>query len=241
MENQTETRIRIDGIELKPLTVIIGKNPVEKSLLLRNLWTSAPANGSVYLPAGRACTADGYIFGRPIRLTRSSELLLRDIGVELRVAPSAIYITTRSGKRFELAHAPLNIKEVVMTVLTLSSDDFRFIFIEEPEAHLHPHAQRLMARVIAEAVNSGKIVTLTTNSDYLISEFNNLIALSALGDVRRKLGYRESETIRPEAVAAYLVKADGTVERLKVDDAGIPEDEFARVAEEILEVRNELY
>ena len=44
-------------------------------------------------------------------------------------------------------------------------------------------------------------------------------------------------------VAAYLVKAEGgraVVERLEVDETGIPEDEFAKVAEEILETRNEL-
>jgi hypothetical protein len=42
-------------------------------------------------------------------------------------------------------------------------------------------------------------------------------------------------------VAVYRVKNDGTVEQLEVDDAGIPEDEFTKVAEEILRIRNELY
>jgi predicted ATPase len=227
-------------IEIKPLTILIGKN-MEKSLLLRRLWASAAANDAVYLPAGRACAADGYIFDQPIRLTRSAELLLRDIGVELHVALSTVYVKTLSGRKIELEYAPPSIREVITAVLALSSDDFRFIFIEEPEAHLHPSAQRLMAKTIAEAVNRGKFVVLATNSDYLIGEFNNLIALSALEDVRRKLGYRESEILRPEMVAVYLVKDDGAVERLDVDDSGIPEDEFAKVAIEILEVRNELY
>jgi predicted ATPase len=237
MGNQTELKFNAD-IELKPLTIIIGKT-VEKSLLLHHLWAVA-ANGATYLPANRTCVADGFI-NRPIGLTRSAELLLRDIGIELYVAPSAVYVKTSSGRRIELAYAPPSIKEVIAVVLALSSDDFRLIFVEEPEAHLHPSAQRIMARVIAEAVNSGKFVILATNSDYLISEFNNLIALSALEDVRRKLGYRESETIKPEMVAVYRVKNDGTVEQLEVDDAGIPEDEFVKVAEEILRIRNELY
>jgi len=40
------------------------------------------------------------------------------------------------------------------------------------------------------------------------------------------------------------VKAEGNrtvVEQLEVDYAGIPEDEFARVAKEILKIRNEIY
>ena len=236
MGNQIELKFNAD-IELKPLTIIIGKT-VEKSLLLHHLWAVA-VNGATYLPANRTCVADGFI-NRPIGLTRSAELLLRDIGIELYATPFAVYVKTSSGRRIELAYAPPSIKEVIAVVLALSSDDFRLIFVEEPEAHLHPSAQRLMARVIAEAVNSGKTVVTSTNSDYLIGEFNNLIALSALEDVRKKLGYRDVEILRPEMVAVYIVKSDGTVQRLEVDN-DIPEDEFAKVAEEVLEIRNELY
>jgi hypothetical protein len=52
-------------------------------------------------------------------------------------------------------------------------------------------------------VNNGKFVALTTHSDYLISEFSNLIALSNVSkDVRKKLSYRDAEVLEPEAVAA---------------------------------------
>jgi predicted ATPase len=155
------------------------------------------------------------------------------------------YVKTWSGKRLKLAHAPSGIREVIMVIFALSFEDFCFVFMEEPEAHLHPSAQRLLARAIAEAVNNGKFVALTTYSDYLISEFSNLVALSNVSkNVRKKLSYRDAEVLKPEAVAAYLVRAEGNravVERLEVDYTGIPEDEFARVAEEILEIRNELH
>ena len=188
-------------------------------------------------------------YRRSRKLTESANLLLRDMGIELDIATKwgkpVVYVKTWSGKRLELAHAPSGIREVIMVIFALSSEDFRFVFIEEPETHLHPSAQRLLARAVAEAVNNGKFVALTTHSDYLISEFNNLIALSNVSkDVIKKLSYRDAEVLKPEAVAAYLVKAEGNravVERLEVDFTGIPEDEFARVAEEILEIRNELY
>lgn len=191
--------------------------------------------------------SDEYRMSR--KLTEGANLLLRDMGIELdTAAPGGIpvvYVKTWSGKRLELAHAPSGIREIITAIFALSSEAFRFVFMEEPEAHLHPSAQRLLARAIAEAVNNGKFVALTTHSDYLISEFSNLVALSNVSkDVRKKLSYRDAEVLKPEAVAAYLVKAEGNravVERLEVDYTGIPEDEFARVAEEILEIRNELY
>ncbi len=191
--------------------------------------------------------SDEYRWSR--KLTEGANLLLRDMGIELdTAAPGGIpvvYVKTWSGKRLELAHAPSGIREIITAIFALSSGAFRFVFMEEPEAHLHPSAQRLLARAIAEAVNNGKFVALTTHSDYLINEFSNLVALSNVSkDVRKKLSYRDAEVLKPEAVAAYLVKAEGNravVERLEVDYTGIPEDEFARVAEEILEIRNELY
>jgi hypothetical protein len=231
-------KLKIFDLELRPLTIIIGKT-VEKSLLLSQL--ASATTDAIFLPSGRACVE---AFNMPVRLMRSTELLLRDIGIELYVS-SAVYVKTSSGKRLELAHAPPSIREIIMVIFAISSKDFRFVFIEEPEAHLHPSAQRILARAVAEAVNNGKFVVLTTNSDYLLGELNNLIALSnAPEGVRKKLGYRDVEVLRPEAVAAYLVKAEGNravVERLEVDYTGIPEDEFARVAEEILRVRNEIY
>jgi len=191
--------------------------------------------------------SDEYRMSR--KLTEGANLLLRDMGIELDIAAPGgnpvVYVKTWSGKRLELAHAPSGIREIITTIFALSFEAFRFVFMEEPEAHLHPSAQRLLARAIAEAVNNGKFVALTTHSDYLINEFSNLVALSnASKDVRKKLSYRDAEVLKPEAVAAYLVKAEGNravVERLEVDYTGIPEDEFARVAEEILEIRNELY
>jgi len=226
MENpKTEVvKLKISDLELRPLTIIIGKT-VEKSFLLSQL-ASAITN-AVFLPADRTCHIVDVSL---IRLTKSAEQLLRDVGMELRVSPSAVYIETSSGKRFELAHAPPSIRDIITVILALSSKDFRFVIIESPEAYLHPNTQRILARVIAEAVNSGKFVTLSTNSDYLLGELNNLIALSNAPNLIKKLGYRDAEVIKPEAVIAYLVRGDGTVEQLQVDALGI----FAKVAEEIL-------
>lgn len=53
------------------------------------------------------------------------------------------------------------------------------IVLEEPESHLHLHAQRVMARAIARLVNMGVKVIITTHSDTFLQQINLLIQISA--------------------------------------------------------------
>ena len=170
-----------------------------------------------------------------------------------------IYVRMWSGKIVPLALAPSGIREVVTGILALTMiigmREYPYarrlmfllnIFIEEPEAHLHPKAQKMLARIIAQAVNTkSKRVIITTHSDYLLSALNNHILLSRLPpERRRELGYSEREALPPEYVAAYLMRIDGdkaVVERLEISEDGIPEDEFAKVSEELLGERSRIY
>jgi AAA15 family ATPase/GTPase len=171
-----------------------------------------------------------------------------------------IYVRMWSGKIVPLALAPSGIREMVTGILALTMivgirEYFHpyarpmfllNIFIEEPEAHLHPKAQKMLARIIARAVNTkSKRVIITTHSDYLLSALNNHILLSRLPPERlRGLGYSEKEAIPSEYVAAYLTRIDGdkaVVERLEISEDGIPEDEFAKVSEELLGERSRIY
>lgn len=55
------------------------------------------------------------------------------------------------------------------------------LFIEEPEIHLHPSAQREMVKVIALMVNRGFRVVLTTHSMSVLYTLNNLLQASLVG------------------------------------------------------------
>lgn len=50
------------------------------------------------------------------------------------------------------------------------------IFIEEPEAHLHPEAQVILIECFAELINNGAKLIITSHSNYIFSKLNNLIA-----------------------------------------------------------------
>ncbi len=172
--------------------------------------------------------------------------LLRELGCTLEVVFEkgvyTVYVRTWTGKRLPLPQAPSGIRESLTVALALASKkDPQLVVIEEPEAHLHPRAQLLLSRLIARAVNKyGKTVLITTHSDYVVYTINNLITLSQSLEKAEKLGYQRTEVLDPGKVVAYLVKAEegkAVLEHLEVSSTGIPEDEFAKIAEELAEER----
>ena len=176
-------------------------------------------------------------------------LLLRELGFEPDIVEEfgipRIYVKTWADQRLPLERAPSGIRETLPVILALLSRNTSIIYAEEPEAHLHPKAVRLVPRLMAYAINElGKNVRITTHSDILISQINNLIAMSADPEGARELGYEPSELLRPELVRAYwLRRANGYVEvvELPVNETGFDEVEFAEVAEDLFVERSEVY
>jgi predicted ATPase len=50
------------------------------------------------------------------------------------------------------------------------------LFIEEPEAHLHPEAQTILMECFIDLVNMGTKLVITSHSNYMFQKLNNLIA-----------------------------------------------------------------
>ena len=174
------------------------------------------------------------------------ELNFRPVVVE-ELGPPRIYVETWTGLKLPLEKAPSGIRELLPAVLAILDRSRPLIYIEEPEAHLHPRAVRLVPRLMAYAINRlGKQVRITTHSDILVSQVNNLIAMSADPEGARELGYEPSELLRPEQVRAYWLRRaeDGDhveVVELSVSETGFDEVEFAEVAEDLFIERGEVY
>lgn len=81
------------------------------------------------------------------------------------------------------------------------------IIIDEPEMNLHPDNQILLARVFAKLHNNGFRLIISTHSDYIIREINNLIMSShesqIVRQVANKIGYTDDFKINPKSVGCY--------------------------------------
>jgi AAA ATPase domain len=111
------------------------------------------------------------------------------------------------------------------------------VVVEEPEAHLHPDNQRLLAQALVKLVRRGLQVIVTTHSDYFVEQVSNFVRLGSLPDLRARLGYDADDYLDAGEVGAYLFRSPtpagpSRVEALPVtSDEGIPGDVFARVTE----------
>ncbi len=152
-----------------------------------------------------------------------------------------IAYTTAAGQ-FTLEHSSSMVSELAPLVLFLKYliDPGDLLILEEPESHLHPAAQRQLARGIVRLVNAGVQVLITTHSDIMISQINNLLALrQASPELVEQGGFDHEDILQPGQVGAYLFRYNQelggceTVD-LEIDsDTGIDEDQFASVFEAI--------
>jgi hypothetical protein len=109
------------------------------------------------------------------------------------------------------------------------------VFVEEPEIHLHPRAQRRMVEILALLVHHGFRVVVTTHSLTVLYALNNLLQAGRLGDDVREPDLPPVELrLRAEDVSVYAF-AEGKAPRqlMDVESAFISEAELGRVDEEL--------
>ena len=100
------------------------------------------------------------------------------------------------------------------------------IIIDEPEMNLHPNSQILLVHIFAKLLNSDLKLLISTHSDYIIREFNNLIMASSLNneDLISKHRYTNDILVNKDDVNVYYfqykTKKNVDVEAVDVTDTG---------------------
>ena len=125
------------------------------------------------------------------------------------------------------------------------------IIIDEPELNLHPDQQVKLVRIFGKMINRGFRFLISTHSDYIIKELNNLIMLSNNEHVVKKvgseLGYMENESINPQDVTAYYFAYKTktakfvTVQEEAVDKFGFAVPSIDKVIAQINKSSEELF
>ena len=116
------------------------------------------------------------------------------------------------------------------------------LILEEPESHLHPAAQRQLARGIVRLVNAGVRVLITTHSETFVSQINHLLRISyASKRWLREHDFEPEDCITHDQVGAYQFAWDeeqggSVVKRLEVHkDIGIDDPLFNDVINALYE------
>lgn len=124
------------------------------------------------------------------------------------------------------------------------------VIIDEPELNLHPDSQIALARLFARMIHSDLRLLISTHSDYIIRELNNLIMISSpkvnVKEVAIKCGYNpDVESLSPSDVGAYLFqKGDDhmvTVKELAVEEDGFEVETIDNVIAQLNKQSEELY
>ena len=141
---------------------------------------------------------------------------------------------------FTLDHTSSMVSELAPLVLFLKYlvTTGNLLILEEPESHLHPGAQRQMARGIARLVNAGIKVIITTHSDMFVAQINNLLRLSyASKRWIKEHKFLPQDCLNKDQISASLFHYDkelggSVITPLAIDsETGIDEEEFVREIE----------
>lgn len=111
------------------------------------------------------------------------------------------------------------------------------IYFDEPEAHLHPAAQKAVVEIIACLVHQQKTqFVLTTHSPYILYAINVLLQAHEVQSAGQSLppNIAPQALLAPNQVAAYRFSPDGTVHSIKDPETNlIDEEELDRVADDL--------
>ncbi len=117
-----------------------------------------------------------------------------------------------------------------------------FIVIDEPELNLHPDNQVIIARIIAKIVNKGFKVLISTHSDYIIRELNNLIMLKSKPSFAKKYNYTDDTLLSHTKVEALLFHYNTRKSvSLEVTDTGFEIETIDNVINELNERSQDLF
>ena len=120
------------------------------------------------------------------------------------------------------------LKYIVANRQNVGSESSAVLFIEEPEAHLHPNNQVKLMEIFTELTSAGITLVMSSHSNYVFNKLNNLV-------LSGKLDYQIYQPI-------YLEKgAEGSISKpMHIDECGADDENFIDVSEALYNEREQI-
>lgn len=117
------------------------------------------------------------------------------------------------------------------------------LIIEEPEAHLHPRNQRILAKYLVRLIRAGVKLVVTTHSDYLLDQLSSYIMLSRVKSKKQReaLNFGKDDYLEPDEIGVNVFQYDKKSGGYKIRDVeisaedGISQEEYVKVNEALYE------
>lgn len=153
------------------------------------------------------------------------------------------YVYHTHGDDLPITAAASSVREMAPLQLLIKKRDIKTVavLIEEPEAHLHPLKQRMIADAIVAMAKYGAMMQITTHSDYFLRRINDLVRLDIIRKKKdsleyeslcKEMGLNPELTLNSDILKAYFLERDetGYVNILHQDvENGIPFDTLKAV------------
>lgn len=184
--------------------------------------------------------------GNGIFVNIAKEMEKEIIRGKYKIDNNRIFYQTENEKELDLYIASSTVKTIFGIIFYLRHliKNRDYLIIDEPELNLHPENQVKIAKLLARLVNSGIKVIISTHSDYITKEFNNLLMLDNnfknKTKIMEKYDYSKEDVLERKNVGAYLFK-DGILDEMEIGEEGIITKTFDEVIESINERNDDIY
>ena len=133
---------------------------------------------------------------------------------------------------------------IILIFKIFMAENNSFIFIDEPELNLHPDNHMKIARLLAHLLNKGINVFITTHSDYLVKELNNLIRLNhSITDkdkILKRYKYKEHDILDYKKISAYI-NDFGELKQVLINGMGMEIESFDNTINNLSNAIDDIY